>query len=807
MNNQEDQHGGSQLLNIMKSNLEEEQDEEETNNFSPNFQSLNSEQFNNNVNQEKNKNKQDTSQNYDDFLNAGGDKLISNLAKLNLGNNSSNQNSNISPKKIESNNYFQNPMVNKNMNNKKNQKDLAFNYYFGSGIQGDPSNKGGESGGQTVSSQILEHLGLNVNNDNNDINEQQFKNYFNNQGQGNENNNINKDEKIENNMYKFNKNNINQNPQGKIMMNFQNKNNNNNINQKMDFNVNENMIMQNQNNNNTLNNINNLNINNQMMQMNNNMNMGINLPYNNMDPRIRNIIQQNMMRNNMMNNMQMNQNQIKNLNNQNNMQPNQKNQNNKNKKKKNKNNKSNNNNNNNNNVNIQNMNLMMNKQQPQMINYQNVNQLIPNQNIQNINPMLNYPSSQNPQINFTNRGLTLNNNALNRNLNNLQNIQNYNMNIQQQKNYMQHAQNEGGYMQNNIPMQIMNYNPAFNYNQVNLDQIINRANISFPGKFFVIKSIDESNIMSSIRFKIWCSTIKGNQKLQKAYKEADKKYPIFLFFSVNGSGKFMGIAIMNSDVEYKVNFNYWSQSDKWKGFFLVEWICIKDVPNRMFKTIINDLNENKPVTSSRDTQEICTSAGVKMLKVFKDYPNESTIFDSQANEMKYMLQQQNEQNNMNNFGNMNINKGNMYNNIGNPNHNIGNMNNNIGNLNNMGNINNNNYNMNNIGYMNNMVNMNNMGNLGNYNQMMKMNVRKMDMNYSNNNNMKENKNNNQMNNNNTDDGNDFNNFANIQMEMNNQDKINSNNEDDIKNNSNEHYDFKNILGRKNDEDEGEESNK
>ena len=104
-----------------------------------------------------------------------------------------------------------------------------------------------------------------------------------------------------------------------------------------------------------------------------------------------------------------------------------------------------------------------------------------------------------------------------------------------------------------------------NTNSISLEQYIARANNTFPGKFYVIKSINESNILNSIRFKIWCSTIKGNQKLQKAFKEADKKYPIFLFFSVNGSGKFMGIALMNSDVENKVNFNYWSQNDKWKG--------------------------------------------------------------------------------------------------------------------------------------------------------------------------------------------------------------------------------------------------
>jgi hypothetical protein len=263
-------------------------------------------------------------------------------------------------------------------------------------------------------------------------------------------------------------------------------------------------------------------------------------------------------------------------------------------------------------------------------------------------------------------------------------------------------------------------NMTQNNNSITLDQFIARANTAFPGKFYVIKSLDESNIVSSIRFKIWCSTIKGNQKLQKAYKEADKKYPIFLFFSVNGSGKFMGIALMNSDVEYKVNFNYWSQNDKWKGFFMVDWICIKDVPNRMFRNIINDLNENKPVTSSRDTQEICTAAGVKMLKVFRDYPQESTIFDSQ-NDIKYKMNQRDYGNNNNNL-NMNMNMKNMGGNMNNMNNNnmnfmpnqgnMINMNMNM-NMNNLGNINNNNNRNNNLN--NNRNNMNSINNLNNSN--------------------------------------------------------------------------------------------
>ena len=50
-------------------------------------------------------------------------------------------------------------------------------------------------------------------------------------------------------------------------------------------------------------------------------------------------------------------------------------------------------------------------------------------------------------------------------------------------------------------------------------------------RFFVIKSLDEDNIHKGIKFNIWCSTMKGNQKLQKAYRESGGKYPIFLLFS------------------------------------------------------------------------------------------------------------------------------------------------------------------------------------------------------------------------------------------------------------------------------------
>ena len=96
---------------------------------------------------------------------------------------------------------------------------------------------------------------------------------------------------------------------------------------------------------------------------------------------------------------------------------------------------------------------------------------------------------------------------------------------------------------------------------------------------------------------------------------------------MNGSGKFIGLAQMTSEVDYNANFNLWSQGDKWKGFFFVVWLIIKDVPNKAFRHINNQYNDGKLVTSSRDTQEIYPQAGMEVLKIFKEYAYESSIID------------------------------------------------------------------------------------------------------------------------------------------------------------------------------------
>ncbi|CAA3029544.1 YTH domain-containing family 2 isoform X2 [Olea europaea subsp. europaea] len=148
-------------------------------------------------------------------------------------------------------------------------------------------------------------------------------------------------------------------------------------------------------------------------------------------------------------------------------------------------------------------------------------------------------------------------------------------------------------------------------------------------KFFVIKSFSEDNIHRSIKYNVWASTSLGNRKLDAAYRGAEEINgicPVFLFFSVNASGQFCGVAEMVGSVDFDNDANYWQQ-DRWNGQFPVKWHIIKDVPNSCFHRILLENNENKPVTHSRDSQEVKLEHGIEMLKIFKNYNAETSLLD------------------------------------------------------------------------------------------------------------------------------------------------------------------------------------
>ncbi|KAE8690851.1 YTH domain-containing family protein 2 [Hibiscus syriacus] len=147
--------------------------------------------------------------------------------------------------------------------------------------------------------------------------------------------------------------------------------------------------------------------------------------------------------------------------------------------------------------------------------------------------------------------------------------------------------------------------------------------------FFVIKSYSEDNVHKSIKYGVWASTPTGNKKLDTAYHEAKAKQgtcPVFLLFSVNASAQFCGVAEMVGPVDFDKSVDYWLQN-KWSGQFPVKWHMIKDVPNSQFRHILLENNDNKPVTNSRDTQEVEFEQGIEMINIFKNYESRSSILD------------------------------------------------------------------------------------------------------------------------------------------------------------------------------------
>lgn len=149
-------------------------------------------------------------------------------------------------------------------------------------------------------------------------------------------------------------------------------------------------------------------------------------------------------------------------------------------------------------------------------------------------------------------------------------------------------------------------------------------------QFFVIKSFSEEDVHKSVKYNVWTSTKSGNQTLNAAYNMTQEKAGhVYLFFSTNGSGRFVGVARMKSTVAYDQFFPFWTQDNKWGGLFNIEWLMIKDVPFKQFKSIEIMMKDGqfKPVSNSRDTQEIPFAEGKLMLQNLQSYVNSNTILE------------------------------------------------------------------------------------------------------------------------------------------------------------------------------------
>ena len=102
---------------------------------------------------------------------------------------------------------------------------------------------------------------------------------------------------------------------------------------------------------------------------------------------------------------------------------------------------------------------------------------------------------------------------------------------------------------------------------------------------------------------------------------------------------------MKTPCDENKHFEFWTQDNKWPGLFEVEWLFIKDVPFKEFKDIIITMKDGeiKPISNSRDTQEIPFEQAKIMMERISKYQNSNTILEHFE---FYDLRQENYEKNM-----------------------------------------------------------------------------------------------------------------------------------------------------------------
>ena len=161
-------------------------------------------------------------------------------------------------------------------------------------------------------------------------------------------------------------------------------------------------------------------------------------------------------------------------------------------------------------------------------------------------------------------------------------------------------------------------------------------------RFFVVKSFSEDDVHSALLHRSWSSTAQGNRRLADAWAEAQSAgLRVFLLFSVNSSGQFCCVAEQVSSVSLSApSADFWQQA-KWGGHLALRWHCVKDVPNSALRHILMDAAPaegvlpprcllGKPVTNSRDVQQLSSAVGMQLLQTMVGYPSTTSLIDDFA---------------------------------------------------------------------------------------------------------------------------------------------------------------------------------
>ncbi|GAB9463177.1 putative camphor resistance crcb protein [Globisporangium polare] len=140
---------------------------------------------------------------------------------------------------------------------------------------------------------------------------------------------------------------------------------------------------------------------------------------------------------------------------------------------------------------------------------------------------------------------------------------------------------------------------------------------------FILKSFSEANLHKSLKYGIWSSTYAHNMLLDQVFKsDLASVRPVLFFFS--------GIARMTSGVRTDAVFELWEKR-KYEGFFHVEWLLVKDVPNHALTRIkMSNTPSKKSITSCRDCEEVLFDEASEFISIFTEYPHATSAWDDCA---------------------------------------------------------------------------------------------------------------------------------------------------------------------------------
>ncbi|OWZ05946.1 hypothetical protein PHMEG_00021876 [Phytophthora megakarya] len=162
-------------------------------------------------------------------------------------------------------------------------------------------------------------------------------------------------------------------------------------------------------------------------------------------------------------------------------------------------------------------------------------------------------------------------------------------------------------------------------------ELVREVFTSATCRCFVLKSFSEANFHKSLKYGIWSTTTLHNALLDQVFKsDLTAVRPVLFFFSVCGTKHFNGVARMTSGVRTDSQFQLWEKL-KYEGFFHIEWLLVKDVPNYVFtKVKMSNTPTKKSITSCRDCEEVMFEEANEFLSIFLEFDSRTSAWEDFA---------------------------------------------------------------------------------------------------------------------------------------------------------------------------------